>query len=259
MTLSADYHTHTVFSHGKGGIIDNVRAAKSIGLSEIGITDHGFAHPAFGLTERKIPKMRALCDNAQNETGVKVLLGVESNITGINGVSDLKEKLYDKFDLYLAGFHKFVLFQPPALFKLFLPNMATAYLKKDKPSASLVKTNTKTFINLIKKRPVDVITHLNYFCFADPVEVAKAAADYGTYLEISSKKEHFTDEELYNVAKTGVRFLINSDAHTPERVGDIALAVKVLERVGVDKNLIDNIDGRLPDFRFRRFKGESGR
>ena len=96
MRLTADYHTHTVFSHGKGTIYENVKAAADANLKEIGITDHGFAHPAFGLTERKIPKMRALCDNAQSETGVKVLLGVESNITGINGVSDLKEKLYDK-------------------------------------------------------------------------------------------------------------------------------------------------------------------
>lgn len=259
MRLTADYHTHTVFSHGKGTIYDNVKAAADAGLKEIGITDHGFSHPAFGLTERKIPKMRALCTAAEQELGVKTYLGIESNIIGIDGRTDLKEKMYDDFDLFLAGFHKFVLFRPSAFFKVFTPNMITAYIKKDKPSKSLVKTNTKMFINVIKTRPVDVITHLNFFCFADAAEVAKAAADYGTYLELSSKKTHLTDEEVYAVLKTGVRFLINSDAHAPDRVGEISLAEQTLERIGLDKSRIDNIDGRLPNFRFAAFKGEAGR
>ena len=135
----------------------------------------------------------------------------------------------------------------------------TAYLKKDKPSRALIKTNTETFINVIKRNPVDAITHLNFFCFADAVEVAKAAADYGTYIELNSKKTHLSDEELTGVLNTGVRFIIDSDAHSPERVGDISLAVQTLERVGLPTDRIDNIDGRLPTFRFARFKGEAGR
>ena len=259
MQLTADYHTHTVFSHGKGKIEDNVKAARDLGLKEIGITDHGFSHPAFGLTKRKIPKMRLLCDGAEKQFGVKTYLGIESNIIGIDGTTDLKEKDYDDFDLFLAGFHKFVLFRLAAVFKIFTPNMFTAYLKKDKPSYTLVKNNTKMFINVIKTRPVDAITHLNFFCFADAAEVAKAAADYGTYIELNSKKVHLTDEELYAVAKTGVRFLINSDAHSPSRVGEISLVEDMLKRVDIDKTRIDNIDGRLPNFRFTAFKGAAGR
>lgn len=259
MRLTADYHTHTVFSHGKGTIKDNAEAAFMAGLEEIGISDHGFAHPAFGLTERKIPIMRTLCAEAERETGVKVLLGIESNVTGLDGKTDLKAKLYDDFDLFLAGFHKFVKFYPSAFFRLFTPNMLTHYLKKDKPSASLIKTNTKTFINVIKNNPVDAITHLNFFCFADVREVCKAAADYGTYIEINAKKTHMTDEELYAAANTDARFIISSDAHSPERVGEISLARETLARVGIDENRIDNIDGRKPSFRFARFKGEAGR
>lgn len=259
MRLSADYHTHTVFSHGKGTIEDNVKAALDAGLKEIGITDHGFAHPAFGLRKRKIPKMRVLCDKAEKEFGVKTYLGIESNVIGMDGATDLKENMYDDFDLFLAGFHKFVLFRFSAFFKVFTPNMITAYLKKDKPSAALIKNNTKMFINVIKTRPVDAITHLNFFCFTDATEVAKAAADYGTYIELNSKKVHLTDEELYAVSKTDVRFLINSDAHSPARVGEISLVEKLLERVSIDKSRIDNIDGRLPKFRFTAFKETAGR
>ena len=39
-----DWHTHTVYSHGKGTIEDNVRIAHERGLREIAITDHGPGH-----------------------------------------------------------------------------------------------------------------------------------------------------------------------------------------------------------------------
>lgn len=254
MILSSDYHTHTVYSHGKGQIIDNAIAAKNKGLIEIGISDHGFAHPAFGLTKRKVPKMKAECALAKEQTGVNVLLGIESNIIGTDGTVDLKEKMYDEFDIFLAGIHKFVMYKFGTAFSLFVPNFFNSTFKKQNVSKRLIETNTKTFINVIKKNPVDIITHVNFCCFADAVEVAKAAADYGTYIELNSKKTHFTDEELYAVAKTGVNFVIDSDAHSPDRVGEISLVEQLLERVNIDQKQIKNINGQIPKMRFRAFK-----
>lgn len=85
-------------------------------------------------------------------------------------------------------------------------------------------------------------------------EVAKAARDYGTYIELNSKKKHLSDEELERVRDTGVRFLVNSDAHSVDRIGDTALVDEQLERVKIPRDRIDNIDGRLPNFRFREYK-----
>ncbi len=254
MILTADYHTHTVFSHGKGQIIDNALIAKEKGLKELGISDHGFAHPAFGLTKRKIPKMRTLCDQATQQTGVKVLLGIESNIIGTDGTVDLKPKMYDQFDIFLAGIHKFVLYKFGTAFSLFVPNFLNSTFKKEHVSSHLIKTNTKTFINVIKNNPVDVITHVNFCCFADAVEVAKAARDYGTKIELSAKKTHLSDEEIFNVANTGVKFVISSDAHSPNRVGETSLIEQALDRVKINREQIENIDGRLPQMRFKAFK-----
>ena len=254
MILTSDYHTHTVFSHGKGSIMDNAVSAKEKGLLEIGISDHGFAHPAFGLRKSKMPKMRALCEQATAETGVKVLLGIESNIIGTDGSVDLKPERYDYFDIFLAGIHKFVMFKFRTWFTLAIPDLLNSTFKRTSVSKSLIKENTKTFINVIKNNPVDVITHLNFCCYADPVEVAKVARDYGTYLELNSKKTHLTDEQLYEVAKTGVKFVVNSDAHAPSRVGEISLVEDTLKRVSIDRTQIANIDGRLPLFRFNAFK-----
>ena len=254
MILTSDYHTHTVFSHGKGQIIDNALVAKEKGLRELGISDHGFSHPAFGLTKTKVPKMKMLCKQASEKTGVKVLLGIESNIIGTDGSVDLKQNMYDDFDIFLAGVHKFVLYKFGTLFSLFARNFFCSTFNKKNVSKSLINTNTKTFINVIKNNPVDIITHLNFCCYADAKEVAKVARDYGTYIELNSKKTHLTEEELYQVASTGVKFVINSDAHTPDRVGEISLVEKMLNVVKINKDQIANIDGKLPSMRFKAFK-----
>jgi putative hydrolase len=254
MVLTSDYHTHTTYSHGKGTVIDNALRAKEIGLKEISISDHGFSHPAFGLTKRKLSNLRDDCKKASEQTGIKVLMGIESNIIGTDGTVDLKPNLYDKFDVFLAGIHKLVYFKFGSLFSLGLPDLFCSTFKMDKVSKSLIKTNTKTFINVVKNNPVDVITHLNFCCYADAVEVAKACADYGTYLELNAKKVHLKDEELYKILQTGVKFVISSDAHTADRVGEISLVEKMLDRVNVPEDRIANINGKLPEFRFKAFK-----
>ena len=43
--LKYDLHTHTVFSHGKGQIEDNVRAGIAKGLKAIGISERHGRHP----------------------------------------------------------------------------------------------------------------------------------------------------------------------------------------------------------------------
>lgn len=255
MVLNGDYHTHTIFSHGKGKIIDNALSAKDAGLSQVAISDHGFAHSAFGIKRSKIPTMRKLCDKASLETGVKVLLGVESNIIGVDGATDFTSKYYDNFDVYLAGVHKFVLYKPISLATTFCWDTLLSYFKDPIVSKGVKERTTRSYINVIKNNPVDAITHLNFCCFSDAVEVAKCASDYGTYIELNSKKVHLTDEELNDIiAKTKARFIISSDAHTPNRVGEISLVEKMIKRLNFPLDRIDNIDGKIPDFRFKRFK-----
>src|SRR5690554_3674055 len=47
----ADFHTHTVYSHGRGTIADNVAAARARGLAQVGMSDHGPAN-LFGVGVR---------------------------------------------------------------------------------------------------------------------------------------------------------------------------------------------------------------
>ena len=254
MILTGDYHTHTPYSHGKNTVFENVAKAKELGLDQIGIADHGFSHVAFGLRRRKLENYIADCRQAEQTYGVKVLVGIEANIQGEKGKAELSDKDFEKFDLYLCGKHVFIWYDT------FLDTLryggGNFFADKlgIKPK-KLVQRNTRAYINAIKNNPLDAITHLNYLCPADAVEVAKCASDYGTYIELNTKKRHLTDEELQQIAdKTSARFIINSDAHGAERIGDKQIVEEQLARLNFPMDRIDNIDGRLPSFRFTEFK-----
>lgn len=51
MKLKYDLHTHTVWSHGKGTVEDNVKEALKKGLNKIAITDHGPWHVSYGIRD----------------------------------------------------------------------------------------------------------------------------------------------------------------------------------------------------------------
>ena len=255
MILTADYHTHTPYSHGKHSVAENVATAVEKGLKQIGISDHGLSHVAFGLRRRQIANYKADCQAAAKEYGIDVLVGIEANIRGVEGKADLTEKDFEHFDLYLCGKHVFVWYDGLGnMFRYGGGNFNADKFRKAAPQ-KLIDLNTKAYINVIKNNPLDAVTHLNYMCPADALEVAKCAADYGTYIELNSKKEHLTDEELSNIlAKTSARFVINSDAHSKERVGDTRLVEEQLIRLNFPMERIDNVDGRYPTFRFAAYK-----
>lgn len=258
MKITYDFHTHTTYSHGKGTILENALSAKDKGVSGIAITDHGFSHPAFGMRRRRLDKMRAECTEAEKQTGVRVLLGIESNIRGRDGTIDVKPSDYGKLDVVLAGVHKFIMYRSVGdAYKLLLRNMWHDKLKI-KATDKLIKYNTECYINAVKNNPIDILTHVGFGCACNAVEVAKACADYGTLFEISTKKNPLTDEEWQGVIDTGVCFSLDSDAHSVERIGDIELFEELVKRVNFPIERIMNIDGKAPSLRFAEFKKQKG-
>lgn len=257
MILSADYHTHTPYSHGKNTVLENARAAKKLDLKEIAITDHGFNHLLFGLKRKKLSDLRRECEEAEKLTGVKVLMGMESNLISLDGDTDMGRDDLQYFDIFLCGIHEVLKFRKLSdMYNLMMRNY-TAYKFGKKPSKKVIENTTKAYINAIKNNPIDILTHINYKCYCNLEEVAKCCADYGTYIEINTKKRHISAEELNLMASTGVRFVIDSDAHSSDRVGDTKIAEELLKNAEIPLESIDNIDGRLPKFRFSEYKSKN--
>ena len=254
MYLTADYHTHTPYSHGKNTVLENAVAAKAKGLKEIAITDHGFNHILFGLKRKKLSSLRAEIEEAKKLTGINVLMGMESNLISIDGETDMKQSDLRFFDIYLCGIHEVLRYKSFSdMYKILIKNYS-AYKLGRRPSDKVIENTTKAYINIIKNNPIDIITHINFKCCCNLEEDAKCCADYGTYIEINTKKRHVSADELNMMAATGVRFVIDSDAHSAGRVGDTKIAEEILRDASVPLDRIDNIDGRLPNFRFREYK-----
>ena len=254
MILTGDYHTHTPYSHGKNTVLENTMAAKKLGLKEIAITDHGFNHLLFGLKRKRLPDLRTEIEEAKKLTGLNVLMGMEANLISVDGRTDMKESDLPAFDIYLFGVHEVLKYASFGdMYNIMLANYI-AYKSGKRPSDKIVNATTRAYINAVKRNPVDILTHINYKCCCDLKEVAKACADFGTYIEINTKKRHVSAEELNLMAQTGARFVIDSDAHSADRVGDTAIAEQLLKEADIPLDLIDNIDGRYPKFRFAEYK-----
>lgn len=257
MELTADYHTHTPYSHGKNTVLENANAAKKLELKEIGITDHGFNHLLFGLKRKNLADLRKEIEEAKKLTGVNVLMGMESNLISVDGDTDTRQSDLQYFDLYLCGIHEVLKYKTFSDMRNIMFKNYTAYKFGKKPSQKTIENTTRAYINAIKNNPIDIITHINYKCYCNLKEVAQCCADYGTYIEINTKKRHVSAEELNLMAQTGVRFVIDSDAHSQDRVGDTKIADELLSNGCVPLSQIDNIEGRLPNFRFKEFKAKN--
>lgn len=238
--LYADYHTHTIYSHGTGNIMDNVMAARKKGLTEIAITDHGIRHFAFGVKEKDIARMREEIDRINaNAEGIRVLLGMECNIISTEGDIDMREDIHKYLDILLVGFHMMVL---PKNLGEFLKIYGRNYMAKTFHigAEGIEKINTESMIKAIERNRIDIITHPGTRIPMDTTLIARAAAKAGTALEINSHSSYMRAEHVIAAAKEGVKFVINSDAHSPEDVGNLKNGLDIAIEAGLTSDQIIN-------------------
>jgi len=238
--LFADYHTHTIYSHGTGTIMDNVNAAREKGLKEIAITDHGLRHFTYGVKREKLKRIREEIDeiNEKNKD-FKVLFGLECNIISRDGQIDIDDEAMKYMDILLVGYHMMVRLKGiPSYVNIYGRNYLSG-LSKSMAEETRQK-NTDIMINAIKKYKVDIITHPGARISMDTGRLAEAAAITGTALEINAKSNIMTIEYLKAAAGHGAKFVINSDAHKPEDVGNFRNAIELAEMAGLTSHQIIN-------------------
>lgn len=238
--ITADYHTHTRYSHGKGSIEDNVLAARKRGLKRIAITDHGFGHIRIGIKPKDVDEMKAEIQrlNAKHDD-IEILLGVEANLRDLMGTIDIPDTYMDKFDIILMGFHKAVI--PSSCqdaIDLFVKNGLSKIFPMDKEK--LKRQNAQAMINAMDRYPINIITHPGAKIDIDTRLLAKHAAKRGVALEINASHGFMTTEYVKIAMEEGVSFVINSDAHHPNRVGDFERGIAIARAAGLSPEQIIN-------------------
>ena len=67
------------------------------------------------------------------------------------------------------------------------------------------------------------------------------AKNTDTRLEINSSHGFLNSSQLVKIKSIGNKFIIGSDAHVPQNVGNFDLAMKIVKEASVDLSLIENI------------------
>ena len=243
MVIYGDYHTHTTYSHGKGSILDNATVAKNKGLKELAITDHGFSHKAFGLKRSQVDNIIVDIQKAHKSTGVNILFGIEENFTSLDGRIGVLKRDLDFLNIVSVGYHRFA---KPYLardaFKLFLPNNMHFFTKAQ------IERNTMTILKAIETQPINIITHLGVGMPVNIDEIAKMAHEKNVFIELNGKRIAFTRADIETLLKHDTKFILNSDAHRPERVGDVSNGMNYVFKYSIPEKNIVNL-GKRPDFR----------
>ncbi|QXM06475.1 PHP domain-containing protein [Crassaminicella indica] len=242
MKIFADYHTHTIYSHGKGTIQQNVDVAIRKGLREIAISDHGFGHLLFGVKKKNLPKMREEIDAINQSTNkIHVKLGMEANIISKDGKLDIGQETIEKLDILLAGFHFGAL--PTNIrdcFRIHGNNFLARYFPTVDRKVRVI--NTDAVVAAIYNNPINILTHPGAKANIDTKEVAKAAAKNGTALEINSSHGFLTVEYIKIAMKEDAKFVISSDAHRPEDVGNVSKGINRAIEAGLSADRIINAE-----------------
>ena len=235
MQILADYHTHTKYSHGKGTIEENVLEAISKGIKTIGISDHGYKHLTYGIKLNDIYKMREEIDKLNEKySNIKVLLGMECNILDNHGNIDINDKIIENCDYIMAGYH---FASTPTSLKSMLNHCNNYMIKNDKSK----DYNTEAIINAMKNNNIFIITHPGDKGDVYIEEIAKVAKDTDTRLEINSSHGFLNSNQLVEIKDIGNKFIIGSDAHIPQNVGNFDLAMKIIKEARLDTSLVENI------------------
>lgn len=234
--LVYDLHTHTTYSHGKGTVEENVREAFNQGMDYIAISDHGPGHLMYGVNRGDFVNIR----NDVEKLNVKypklnVRLSLEANIIKRSPYLDIRPEEFEEFDFIIAGYH----------FAVTNSNMIRNWLwskgikwRED----SLRESNTQMVINCLKNNNISVLTHPGAKGPFDIEAIADVCAETDTLMEINTWHGHLTEDELRMASRnSNVKFIIGSDAHTPDRVGDYKEGIRRAIRAGVDLNRIVNI------------------
>ncbi|MEU6881022.1 DNA polymerase/3'-5' exonuclease PolX [Streptomyces sp. NPDC046712] len=236
--IRGDLHTHTDLTDGLAPLEDMIAAAAARGYAYYAVTDHAPNLYMQRMTDEKIlaqrERVRAL-DGAHRK--MRLLHGTELNI-GPDGSLDWPDEFLADFDICVASVHSH--------FNQSRRELTRRLIRAcENPNVAVIGHPTTRRIG---KRPgID----------ADFDAVFKACARAGTALEINAHPERLDlrDEDILRAKRYGVKFAVNSDAHSTTHLPYMRYGVATAQRGWLTT---DDVINAWPLTRLRRFLGKKG-
>lgn len=224
MKIYMDLHTHTLAcGHGYSTLKENIEAAKEAGLLFLGLSEHGPAaaggpHPYFFNNYKCIPRQYG---------ELRLLCGVEANITDYEGGLDLKDTVLAKMDYVIASMH---------------PSCV-------KPGS--VEENMQAAIMAMRNPYVKILGHPDDSRYPlDYEELVKAAKTEQVALELNNSSLNPQNSRqngrenirtlLRTCKKYDVPIIMGTDSHICYTVGHFEAALDMLQEVDFPEELVLN-------------------
>ena len=224
-SLQGDLQIQTDWTDGKNSIEEMARAAVSLGLEYIAITDHTERLAMTGgLDKKKIVKQWAEIDKIQRKLGgrIKILKGTECDILK-DGSLDLPDKVLAKLDVVGVAIH--------SRFNLSRRDQ-TERVKK-----AISNKHVHIFFH-----PTGRIIGRREAYEINMDEITETAKKTGTVLEIDAfpARLDLKDEHIRKCVAAGVKMSIDSDAHSVSHFQYLEFGIAQARRGWAERNDIIN-------------------
>ncbi len=205
------FHVHSSFSDGVGSVQAMAEAARKMGFSYMGISDHSqSARYAGGLTLEKLRRQWEEVDRLNRETeGFHIFKGIESDILS-DGSLDYEENILKQFDFVIASVH--------SLFTMTEQEMTQRVIKALRnPYTTILAHPTGRLLLSREPYPINMTS------------IIDEAAGQGVAIELNAHPYRLDlDWRFCKYAKEkGARIAINPDAHDPEGMKDITFGIGI--------------------------------
>lgn len=242
MELYGDYHTHSKRSDGRQDEEEIIQAARERGLKEVAITDHGPLAAVIGVKDvSEYLQLRAKLDEISVKyPDIKILLGAEANIRDLAGTLDIPPEVIEKMDILIAGLHPYTL--PTSIkdgLSLMVQNSLRHLSRGQREKA--VNNNTKACVEAIYNNPqLDILSHPGLFFNVEVEEIARACVHNNVLFEINCAHEYPDISAIIKAEREGVDFIINSDAHFPDTVGNLNYGSELVKKLDIAPEQVMN-------------------
>ncbi len=226
--IKGDLHCHSDWNGGENSILEMAQTAINKGYEYLGISDHTkFLKIENGLDEKQLAQQRKEIERLNVKLKIqnskfRVLQGCELNILN-DGRVDIKDEALGKLEYAIAGVHSNFKMPEKEMTERMIRAMKNPYIKIiSHPTGRILKRREGYQIDLEK--------------------VFRAAKETKTILEINAQPERLdlNDINIKRALKSGVRLIIDSDAHQKEDLSYIKYGLYQSRRGWAEKRNIVN-------------------